>query len=234
MFTNKNVISFYEKNKGNRLVLQSNFPFEIKKFLKNEEILVSNTLLEYKYKSLLECGCMDARNLDIASRNNIYYYGIDISQNYIIRANKKIKSYGLKDKAFAELACASEISIQKNSTLSCLPKPILGFFPFNSFGNMAEPKNVLKNFSEMNIDFIISTYKTDELSNNIREEYYKNCNFSNLIMQEDHEKVIFIANEGLRTFAYKEEYILDILKALNFKVRVFNFSSIGIAYYIYT
>ena len=199
-------MSFYGTKDGNKLVDENNYPDSIKEYLKKEKELLEKYLEDYDL--LIEVGCMEGRNIDVALNMKKKYIGIDIIESYISIVNEMINKRGLN--SISEAFCLDANYLKRLISLSRLYKDSksLIYFPFNSFGNMDNPNKVLSNFNYLyNSDFVIFTYDIDDYSNFEREKYYENCNYDNLRKEINEEGVRFISSNGLNTVAYDKEYL---------------------------
>lgn len=225
---------FYGADVGNRLVDENNYPDSIKNYLEREKNILINSMGEHDI--IIEVGCMEARNMEHAIKNNKKYIGIDIVPKYIEIANRIVKQRKLT--STCEFLCidAEKLDriLQESALLKGSEKPLF-FFPFNSFGNMNNFDNVIRSISKIkNSDFIIFTYQTDEKSTNERFKYYNNCNYDNLRCIKEANGVRFIADNGLNSMAYNEDFLQNIIKKCGLQLKVKNFADIGIAYFINT
>ncbi len=225
---------FYGTDDGNRLVDETNYPNSIKNFLdKEKNILVDNIK---NHDVIIEVGCMEARNMESAIKNNKKYIGIDIVPKYIKIANRIAQKRNLT--STCEFLCidAEKLDeiLEKSKLLKDSRNPLF-FFPFNSFGNMNNFNNVIKSiYNIKNSDFIIFTYQTDEKSTNERFKYYNNCNYNNLRAKKEEYGVRFIADNGLNSMAYNENFFQENIKKRGLDLNVKKFADIGIAYFIST
>jgi hypothetical protein len=103
-------------------------------------------------------------------------------------------------------------------------------FPFNSFGNMDDPLRVIRNLQECGLPFFISTYLTSEHATRSRGEYYVRCGYKGLYVIKDEYSVGIISSEGLQSFAYRPEYLLNACNAHHLGLTVLPFAGIGLAY----
>ena len=225
---------FYGADDGNRLVDEKNYPDSIKNFLENEKNILINNINEHDI--IIEVGCMEARNMEHAIKNNKKYIGIDIVPEYIEIANRLIKQRELTSSC--EFLCIDAEKLDKileeSELLKSSEKPLF-FFPFNSFGNMNNFDSVIRSISNIkNSDFILFTYQTDEKSTNERFKYYNNCNYDNLRVIKEENGVRFIADNGLNSMAYNEKFLQDFIKKYGLELKMKNFADIGIAYFIST
>lgn len=225
---------FYGTETGNRLVDEGNYPSSIVDYLKQERELLESKLPQHDL--LIEVGCMEARNLEIAVKSRKKYIGIDIVKSYIDIASEIAQKRGLQD--ICEFLCidAEQLdSILEKSKLLKNAKSPLFFFPFNSFGNMENFENVIKSMRRIeNSDFMIFSYNTDKKSNEERYKYYQNCSYDNLTMLNGQEGVRFVADNGLNSIAYNQDFLIRKIKDLGLNIDTKRFGDIGIVYLINT
>ena len=225
---------FYGTETGDRLVNEDNYPSSIVSYLKQEKSILEEQLA--KNDLLIEVGCMEARNLDVAIKNGKKYIGIDIIKSYIDIASEIAKKRGLEDTC--EFLCIDAEKLDNilgQSKLLKKAKSPLFFFPFNSFGNMENYENVIKSMKKIkNADFIIFSYNTDSKSNEERFKYYENCNYDNLEMINSPEGIRFVADNGLSSIAYNKAFLDKKLKSLGLNVDSSRFGDIGMVYFINT
>lgn len=225
---------FYGTDNGNRLVDENNYPQSIKDYLEKERAILNKKVK--KHDVIVEVGCMEARNMEVAIKNGKKYIGIDIVPEYIDIASGIVKQRNLQETC--EFLCidAERLDdILKKSNLLEKSKAPLFFFPFNSFGNMINFDKVIKSISNIkNADFILFTYLTDKKATEERFKYYNNCNYSNLRICNEKEGVRFTADDGLNSMAYDQKFLKDCIKKNGLNLEIAPFSNIGIAYFINT
>lgn len=224
-------MKFYGTDEGNKLINEDNYPKSIIDYLYKEREFLIEVLKEFEV--LVEVGCMEGRNMDLSQELNKYYVGIDIVDSYIQSLDKKIKSKEIYD--FCEAYCLDANKLKEIKNLSEFIKKYksLFYFPFNSFGNMDNPQNVISNMVHLdNSRSLIFSYDTDDYSTNERKKYYENCSFDNLRIEKSQEGVRFLSDNGLNTIAYDKNYLCDIINKKNLEVSVNKFCPIGLVYSI--
>lgn len=221
------VKQFYDCGSGEELIRNCNYSSEIIEYLKEEKKVISVILKQKPYEGMLEVGCMNGRNLDIACDLDISYIGIDLVKRFILQTNQKIKSMSIP-------AIARQCDVKSLYKISNLLSPkILSVFPFNSFGNIDEPVKALKAVCLQNLDSLILTYKTDKLSTDFREEYLINSGMRGLKMKKTGKGVLFTSIDDLCSYAYSEKFIRQIGTNAGYnKIQMIDFSRIGRAYYL--
>ncbi|MDD4614902.1 MAG: class I SAM-dependent methyltransferase [Caldisericia bacterium] len=174
---------------------------------------------------MIEVGCMNGRNLEIANELKIKYLGIDIVERFVKEANKKIDTLNLDAIAIrCDAKCLNKI---KNH----FSKHFLAIFPFNSFGNIQDPQKVLNSTYKNKLDTLILTYKTDIKTTKIRKKYLENTLFEKIKKRSSKKGVLFTSNKGLFSYAYSAEEIIKMGKVAGYKkTKNINFSKIGKGY----
>lgn len=220
---------FYNSGLGNKLIDYNNYPLSIKKYLAEENRILQEYLIDNEI--LVEVGCMVARNLQLALNLNKKYVGIDIAENYIDAANNFILENKLMYLCEVHnIDAETLLELNNYSKMLTTGKPLF-YFPFNSFGNMKNHNNVLRNFKHFeNANFLIFSYLTTENATAEREAYYVNCNYSNLKKIQSEQGITFKADEGLCTMAFHLGYMYKIANEENLKISHKIFSDIGIVY----
>lgn len=225
---------FYGTDDGNRLVDEKNYPESIKNYLNGEKYILNQEIENHDL--IIEVGCMEARNMDIAINNKKKYIGIDIVEEYINTANKIVDKRKLNN--ICEFLCinAEELDevLQKSKLIKNSSRPLF-FFPFNSFGNMENYISVIDSIGKIkNADFILFSYDTDNKSTEERYNYYNNCKYDNLSLQKEINGVRFIADNGLNSMAYNPEYLNKVIRSKGLSLSTTKFADIGLAYSIST
>ena len=140
------VKKFYDNKGGEKLIDTKFFVPEIDDYLRNEKEFIQKILELGKYPGILEIGCMNGRNLDIAKEQGIRYVGIDIVRRFVDEANRKIENLGIDAIA---LECDVKYLYDIKDVIS---SDFLAVFPFNSFGNVDDPQRALNSLSKQGLD----------------------------------------------------------------------------------
>lgn len=221
-------MSIYETGKGDELVNSQNYDDSILKYLEEEQSLLLKMVDQFNL--LIEAGCMTGRYLNQVVRLNKKYIGIDPVTRYIdmaILENKHRISEKLK---FINDDISNINSILEKEHLPNSDNVLL-FFPFNSFGNIKNIDNTFNSILKSKIRFIIFTYKTDDNSNKVREQYYLKCGFTQLIFEVNISGVRITSKEGLDTTAYSENWVKEKLESNKQVFSKTEFGKIGVAYF---
>lgn len=226
-----NIRNFYGSGFGNRLINPLNYPEEIVGYLSAEHRFLMEKIENFQV--LIEVGCMQGRCLEQVVEVNKSYIGIDIVEEYIEAAILRANALSIDAKKY-DFLCLDAANLHNVLALTKLDKfkskEALIFFPFNSFGNIENVNNVLSSLKKSGINFFISTYKTDKITNMLRMEYYQRCNYRNVLEINESNGKRFISDEGLSTIAYLENWIISKFDDENIEVQVVDLDLIGVGY----
>lgn len=217
----------YASGVGDSLVNETNYPDEIKEYLKAEENLMIK--LAYKYDLLIEIGAMYGRWVKWAAQRDMSYLGVEPVERYVIIGNNNIICSGLDTEKYRIIQCSCEnFPTQKNIYKTNNSIIIL---PFNAFGNITDPNKAINSLISLNIPFVISTYLTNSKANNIRYRYYLNCKYQDMQILNNSIGVHFITSEGFKLSAYNDKYFEHLFKDTDLLVSRFKLGEIGVGYY---
>jgi hypothetical protein len=197
---------------GFKIMNEENYPESIKSFLYDELCYIIKILSKGNYYVLLEIGSANSIKALTIVQKNYKYYGIDINSRFVQEATQSFAEKNISDKAKVKLMSFFEL----NSSFEAfnINEKVLIVLPFNLFGNLGNPKKSLEKLFILCQDFIISYYKVNLTSYLAREEYYKNCEYKNLIYTKDNSQAKFTSSEGLCSITYSPEYIERIIHEL--------------------
>ena len=97
---------------------------------------------------------------------------------------------------------------------------------------MTNPKEILESVFLSKMSFLICSYLTDYVTNNIRREYYDNCGYESIECLENNKGVFFSSDSGLSTVAYHPEYFIKLCAQKGVRVDSVALGNIGVAYYL--
>ena len=225
---NTSAMWFYVAGGGDQILNFRNYPKQLEQFLNEERVTFQKVLHSNKgmYDTLVEVGCGELENYELAAANKLAYHGLDFSPSTISAALKKITRKRLKQ---TTVACLNILDLQEvHPQLKKGSKPVF-IFPFNLIGNIAPISLLFSKFRLLQYDLIVSIYKTDAPTNEMRKMYYTNCGYKKLEIRHDQLKgVIFQSTEGLYTVAYSPEYLISLLKVIGFTVTTYQSGQYGI------
>ena len=221
---------FYGNGQGDRLIDPLFYPKSINLFLEDEEKLLK--LLAPFFDLLIEVGCMHGRYLCWAIRRKKYYIGIDVVERYIFAGKQRLGELKTpSDQCSFILGNAEDIAdIIHPNDLGVDVGRCLAFFPFNSFGNMPNPKPVVKSLAQSGLPFCVSSYRISQKATACRMKYYRNCGYGRIKTLRGRNGVRFSSLDGLNTIAYDPTFLGGVFASNNVDARSMPFSQIGMAY----
>lgn len=217
------VEEFYSKD-GQKLIDVELYPEKIHQHLNDEKATLVNIIRNGNYDTVVEVGCMDGTmHLDVCKLCDVNYVGLDLVEHSVELLNQKLMESGCHGQYIAKALDVINIdSIAPD--INEISRKVLVFFPFNSFGNLDHPKEVLSVIRSCDYDAVVLTYLTDDNSANVRMEYYSNCGYSNLELSKSNEGDLFSSAQGLRSYAYSYDWFQNVADENSYKVK---FSKIG-------
>lgn len=221
--------TFYASHLGKEILNHHNYPPDIREYLKCEHQTIHKLLSQNngeQYDALLEIGCANARNLELASTLNLNYFGIDFIEKEIRLAEQKIKEQNIT----AVVKCMSFMHLTQKNTPVPLHARTICLLPFNLLGNIFDPVKAFKIMRNLGYDMLVSTYRDDVLTDSITQ-YYHTCGLLNIQRTELRNGILFTSLNGFHSIIYKSHYLKRIATILNFNLSITDFSNIGKLYY---
>ncbi|MGH8931973.1 MAG: hypothetical protein ACRDZO_15460, partial [Egibacteraceae bacterium] len=168
---------FFEENWTRILVNQ---PPAVRAHLDAQRQLARELLTTRRYDLVIEVGCADGSLLmptivGLGRR----YLGVEIAKGAVDDAGQRLAAMPRRPGQRAEVvhgdirhldAIAAESDLVRGSVLVA--------FPFNVFGNIVEPRQVLATTAAHDLDVLIITYDTSPAARDLRAEYYRACGLS--------------------------------------------------------
>jgi hypothetical protein len=224
--------NFYTSSIGNNIMEKKCFPEEINQYLESEKRSLESFI--DKYNLFVEIGCVKGRHLKWALNKGKYYVGIDIVDRHILDATKQASSLNLDSNQYKFICGRAEnfhtILNNLSNTNYTPTRNSLTYFPFNILGNIENFNRLIMNLKDSNVNFYMSSFKTDEFSTKVRKKYYTQCGCSNLIEIQDDTGIRFKSQEGLDTIAYFPDWLNKRFLDIGIKIKVYELSKIGVAY----
>jgi hypothetical protein len=108
-----------------------------------------------------------------------------------------------------------------------LPRPALLALPFNVFGNIPAPRQVLAAAARAGTDVLVLTYRDSTLALDVRADYYRRCGLAGAF-RTDSTGVHFDA--GLfSSSAYRPDLLREWVAEAGFAVSLREYGAIGLA-----
>lgn len=210
---------------GLALMDERNYPSAIVHHLEGERALLRKIVPQKGYTAAIEVGCADGNvHLNTFRELRVDYLGIDIVPQFVAALNVRIEATPGPPRTRACLLDACRLSQLRAE----LPEhKVLVVFPFNSFGNLEDPRAALSEVHAAGFDLLILTYRTDPASNLTRYEYYERCKLKDIRQAKDTRGVIFHSGDGFRSYAYHRHWLLKNLRGHTFACVTEDFGLLG-------
>jgi hypothetical protein len=219
---------FY-RDAGQALVDERNYPPAIVDHLIAERAWLKRIIHRGGYSAAIEVGCADGGvHLETLLSLNIRYLGIDLVPRLVSILNDRLKHR--PDGARAR-ACVMDARRLSSVKASLRAHKVLVVFPFNSFGNLEDPRTIIAEACGSGFDALILTYRTDPLASRKRLEYYSRCNLARIDKERDSRGVVFLSPEGLRSYAYHRTWLTALLRDFPLSCTVRDFGAFGRFYW---
>jgi SAM-dependent methyltransferase len=221
---------FYNSAAGANILNPANYPEFLRNYLMEEGRHTENFIRKANhYTALVEIGCGTGRAIWMAENQNLNYYGIDICEKDIETLNLKIK-----DKNNTKTVKGLHMSVfdlGNNNPIPPEEKPLY-IFPFNVFGNIGKSLKLISLMKLLNADFIVTSYRTDEHSSEVRQHYFEKCAFQDLHLEKSPFFTKFTSHEGLSSTACNQDYFSTLIEGLDLDVEPHKFGDIGMMYFV--
>jgi len=220
------VAAFYSSI-GQALADDANYPAAIRQHLDEEKAILSRHLAAGKYSVVVEVGCMDGRlHMAQVLRFPLRYVGIDLVAESVRKLNLCLSERRVP----ASRAVGLAMDACQLAKLDCLrdESSALVIFPFNSFGNMAEPSKVIAAAARLTVELLIFTYRTDEASNELRASYYRDSGMTNLECITNRSEVRFSSSNGLVSHAYTPRWFETEFARFGYRCAMDEFGRLGL------
>lgn len=201
----------------------------IEGYLHSENEQLENVLREKSYDTVIEAGCADGSfflpvvlNHNVTAERPVSYYGIDLIEDAIREAAERLAEYKKNNPVNGNYFLIQEDichlrRIHEKHKLD--GSHCIIAFPFNIFGTLACPSEVISEAFSLGCDLLIFTYATLPIANTLRKVYYVSCGVGDVEETEDDKGVLFSTAEGLHTYAYHEHVINGWILSAGFKIR---------------
>jgi hypothetical protein len=169
-----------------------------------------------RYRAVIEGGCAGGGLLlPVIVAAGLDYLGLDRAPGAVAATRA----------AGGDAVCGDVRDVDRLAT--GLPRPALLALPFNVFGNIPEPREVLAAAARAGTDVLVLTYRDSALARDVRASYYRACGFDGAF-RTDGVGVHFDAGLFSST-AYRPGLVRDWLARAGFEVREQEYGPIGLA-----
>lgn len=208
----------------------------IQRHLQSESAFLYQVLQQKEYDTVIEIGCADGSfGLDciqnINGNNGRFwnYYGIEL----VPEAAEKARAKGVNssDSVFQVITGDACQILGQTGVSSFHGGKILVTFPFNSFGTIHCPLELIRNCASRRFDLLIFGYLTSEKANQTRQQFYTDCGFTDIVSVHNESGVLFKSSEGLCSYAYYTSVLRNWLDGSKYLVAETPLSILGTVFF---
>ncbi|MBP2169418.1 hypothetical protein J2125_002610 [Erwinia toletana] len=225
MVNNKNAVTvetFYCYESGWRMFDVSRLTSAVNAYLCAEKAIIANLLQqpEAQIDEFIEVGCGYGRYLPLISAQNINYCGIDLVSWLVALGKIRLPLYQAHSAGQARIEVCSVDKVRDLLIASDQDKTkkFCIFFPFNCFGNLPYPRQVLAHLSGLNVTMIISGFLPDARTSDLRQDYYAKCGCQHLQVSPGEQGTLITSADGLNSLAYHPESLQQLLAEFGFSL----------------
>jgi hypothetical protein len=169
-----------------------------------------------RYRAVVEGGCAAGDLLrPVVAAAGLAYLGLDRAPGAVAATRA----------AGGDAICGDVRDVDRLA--ADLPRPALLALPFNVFGNIPEPREVLAAAVRAGTDVLVLTYRASPLAQQVRASYYRRCGLDGTF-RTDSAGVHFDAGLFSST-AYRPGLLRDWLAGAGYQVREQEYGAIGLA-----
>jgi hypothetical protein len=186
----------------------------VRAHLAAERALVAGRLGDYR--AVVEGGCAGGTLLlPVVAAAGLDYLGLDRAPGAVAATRA----------AGGDAVCGDVRDVDRLAAR--LPRPALLALPFNVFGNIPEPREVLAAAVRAGTDVLVLTYRDSPLALDVRASYYRACGFEGTF-RTDEAGVRFDAGLFSST-AYRPGLLREWLAEAGYEVREQDYGAVGLA-----
>jgi SAM-dependent methyltransferase len=201
--TDSHVLSFYASGGGDRMFSPAHSTAAVSDYLAREETFVMRVFQEHSPRHLFEVGCGHGTYLTWAEKQGVDYDGVDLV-SHLVEAGRRRLTGSARTRQKLHVGSGREVAhLFEAEGLMDHASDIVALFPFNCFGNVAEPERVVKSLTSTGARVLISSFIATEEATTKRREYYVKSGFTGLRDVRDGLGVLFTSEEGLHSYAYE-------------------------------
>lgn len=200
--TDSHVRDFYDRGGGDRMFSDASLTPPVADYLRREESFVFTVAEELGSKHLFEVGCGYGRYLACAEARHIDYDGVDLVSALVEAGRRRLTGSPRTRQKLHIGSCREVASLFEREGLLERARELLVLFPFNCFGNVAEPERVLRSLRLTGARVVVSGFQVAAPATHLRRDYYENNHFTSLQVRVEEAGVLFESAEGLHSWAY--------------------------------
>ncbi len=194
---------------------------ELANYLREEGHFLSQVFNQSSYDHLVEVGCGYGRYLRWAQEHRVSYDGIDLVPWLVELGQLRIQTTVplASERYQIQMVSAQQVHLVLHQAKDLSPRASIVHFPFNCFGNLAELHRVMVSLRQGHADVTLSVFKSDVPASSIRRTYYEKCGYTKVAVNNTPTGVLITSAEGLHTYAYELEFLVNIFAKYGFALQ---------------
>lgn len=231
--TDKDVKLFYAQRGGAKMLTEPCPSRHVMDFFKQERAALETIFRKHPaYRGLLEIGCGQGRHLAWATNSGLHYHGVDLVPWLVQRARRSMAARIYSARCRLNVLSVNNIHKLLDAEKNALqPSASLAFFPFNCFGNLAQPRKSVAALAKCGIDSFVSNFRPAPIATLMRMHYYGQCGYTGLTQETTPSGSLVRSAEGLSSYAYEPAYMDSLFDSSGYrKPETFELGKLGIGY----
>ncbi|MEW5740697.1 MAG: class I SAM-dependent methyltransferase [Myxococcota bacterium] len=216
--TDTHVRDFYASGGGDRMFSRAHATPAILDYLEREERYVKEVFRQLSPRHLFEVGCGTGSYLDWAERHRVDYDGVDLVSHLVEAGRKRLTGSARTRQKLHVGSCREVAALFDAEGLKERARDVVVLFPFNCFGNVAEPARVVHSLKHAGARVLVSGFVPTDEATGVRREYYLKNGFTRLTDTRDELGVLFTSAEGLHSWALEPAVLERLFSREGFRL----------------
>lgn len=216
--SDSHVREFYASGGGARMFSREDATEPVLDYLSREERHVLEIFRERSPRHLFEVGCGTGSYLDWAEVQGVDYDGVDLVSHLVEAGRQRLRGSAQTRQKLHVGSCREVASLFDREGLLARAHEVVVLFPFNCFGNVAEPGRVVQSLRRTGARVLVSGFLPHDFATEARREYYKKLGYSKLKAEHDELGVLFTSAEGLHSWALQPGVLHRLFAAEGFRL----------------
>lgn len=156
--SDSHVRDFYASGGGEKMFVREHATPAIQAYLEAEARAIVQVFEQLSPKHLFEVGCGTGSYLDWAERQHVDYDGVDLVSHLVEAGRKRLSGSARTRQKLHVGSCREVASLFTEEGLTSRGTDVVVLFPFNCFGNVAEPSRVVHSLRRTGARVLVSGF----------------------------------------------------------------------------
>lgn len=216
--SDSHVREFYASGGGERMFEREHATDAVRTYLEEEAQHVVRVFERLSPRHLFEVGCGTGSYLEWAERQHVDYDGVDLVSHLVEAGRKRLRGSAQTRQKLHVGSCREVASLFDEEGLTERGTDVVVLFPFNCFGNVAEPSRVVQSLRRTGARVLVSGFLPNAEGTSARKEYYSKLGYSSITEEHDRHGVLFSSAEGLHSWAMEPAVLDQLFEAEGFRL----------------